>query len=206
VKRRDLLRGAVTAATVASFRAAAQPGLPIVGYLSSRSAEAETPTRTGFLDGLERAGFVAGRDVVIEYRFAEGHYDRLPSLAAELVGLPAAMVIATEVPSAVAAKKTTATTPIVFASGQDPVQLGLVESLSRPAGNATGIAAFTTRLGPKRLEMMRDLLPQSRYGPLGISRCSRGFSNYSGASDHGVGQGATHSHRNSHVCAPGTWR
>src|SRR5947207_11546 len=137
MRRRDFVGCAVAAGALTPLGAAAQVGLPIIGYFSSRSPEAETPLRTGFLDGLERAGFVVGRDVAIEYRFAEGHYDRLPSLAAELIGLPAAVLVATEVPAAVAAKKATATIPIVFASGLDPVQLDLVASLNRPAGNAT---------------------------------------------------------------------
>src|SRR5262249_26449376 len=123
-----------------------------------------TPLRTGFLDGLEQRGFVVGRNVAIEYRFSEGSVDRLPSLAAELIGLPAAVLVATEPGSAVAAKKATATIPIVFTVGPDPVELGLVASFNRPAGNATGVHVFTTEVIPKRLELLREVLPQP--GPI----------------------------------------
>src|SRR5437870_9335460 len=134
MKRRELLALIGGVAALAPFGATAQPGLPVIGYLSSRSAEAETPLRTGFLDGLEQQGFVVGRNVAIEYRYAEGSFDRLPSLAAELIGLPAALLVATGSPAAGAAKKATATIPIVFTAGGDPVQLGLVASFNRPAG------------------------------------------------------------------------
>jgi len=160
MKRRDLLRSAVAAGALAPFGATAQPGLPVIGYLSSRSAEAETPLRTGVLDGLEQRGFVVGRNVAIEYRFAEGSFDRLPSLAAELIGLPAALLVATGGPEAVAAKKATATIPIVFSVGFDPVQLGLVASFNRPAGNATGVHMFEAETISKRLELLREVLPQ----------------------------------------------
>jgi putative tryptophan/tyrosine transport system substrate-binding protein len=138
VNRRDVLQNAVAAVALVSLRAAAQSGLRVIGYLSSRSAEAETPNRTPFLDGLKQAGFVVGRNVAIEYRYAEGSLDRLPSLAAELTGLPAALLVATGLPAAVVAKKATATIPIVFTSGTDPVAAGLVDSLARPGYNATG--------------------------------------------------------------------
>ena len=142
MNRRELLAVIGGAAALAPFGATAQPGLPVIGYLSQRSAEAETPLRTGFLDGLEQRGFVVGRNVAIEYRFSEGSVDRLPSLAAELIGLPAALLVATGVPAAVAAQKATATIPIVFGIGGDPVQIGLVASFNRPGGNATGVYAF----------------------------------------------------------------
>ena len=95
MKRRELLALIGGAAALAPFGATAQPGLPVIGYLSNRSAEAETPLRTGFLEGLEQRGFVVGRNVAIEYRFAEGSLERLPSLATELIGLPAALLVAT---------------------------------------------------------------------------------------------------------------
>ena len=145
MKRREFIVPLGGAAALAPFGATAQPGLPVIGYLSSRSAEAETPLRTGFLDGLEQRGFVVGRNVAIEYRFAEGSNERLPSLAAELIGLPAALLVASGLPAAVAAKKATATIPIVFSVGFDPVQLGLVASFNRPAGNATGVHMLRAR-------------------------------------------------------------
>ncbi|MGD9617752.1 MAG: ABC transporter substrate-binding protein [Alphaproteobacteria bacterium] len=164
MRRRDLLGSAVAGAALAPFGTVAQPGLPVIGYLTSLSPEAETFVRAqaAFLGGLEKAGFVAGRNVAIEYRFARGQVDRLPMLAAELVRLPVAVLVAPEASTAVAAKKATATIPIVFTSGLDPVQLGLVASLHRPAGNATGTSSFVVHLGPKRLEMLRELLPQPR--------------------------------------------
>jgi ABC-type uncharacterized transport system substrate-binding protein len=161
MRRRDALALLGGVAIGWPFAARAQQkAMPVIGYFSSRSAEAETVVRVGFLDGLEKAGFVVGRDVAIEYRFANGNSDRLPSLAAELIGLPAAALVATEPLAALTAKKATATIPIVFGSGSDPVQLGLVASLSRPAGNATGVHTFVTELIPKRLELLRELLPQ----------------------------------------------
>ena len=161
MRRRDLLDLIVAAAAMTPFRAAAQPGLPTIGYFSNRSAEAEAPIRTAFLDELQKSGFVVGRNVAIEYRFAEGNRDRLPVLAAELVGLQVAVLAATEHGAALAAKTATATIPIVFTSGFDPVQAGLVASLSRPGGNATGVALFTSELGPKRLSLLRELLPRA---------------------------------------------
>jgi len=159
MRRRDFMTVLGGAAALAPFGATAQPGLPVIGYLSSRSVEAETPQRTGFLDGLAQRGFVVGRNVAIEYRYAEGSLDRLPSLAAELVGLPAAL-LAQGVSEAAAAKKATATIPIVFGTGLDPLQLGLVASFNRPGGNATGVYAFGAELNPKRLELLREVLPQ----------------------------------------------
>jgi putative ABC transport system substrate-binding protein len=159
--RRELLALIGGAAALAPFGATAQPGVPVIGYLSSRSAEAEAPLRTGILDGLEQRGFVVGRNVAIEYRYAEGSLERLPSLAAELIGLPAVLLVAPGTPAAIAAKKATATIPIVFTSGFDPVQLGLVASFNRPAGNSTGVHVFTTEVISKSLELLREVLPQA---------------------------------------------
>jgi putative ABC transport system substrate-binding protein len=135
--------------------------MPVIGYLGSGSAESEAPFREPFLKGLEQSGFLAGRNVAIEYRFAEGRFERLPTLAAELVRLPATVLVAAGLSAAVSAKKETATIPIVFSVGVDPVSLGLVESLNRPGGNATGVSVFTTELGPKRLGLLREMLPQA---------------------------------------------
>ena len=158
MNRRELLALIGSAAALAPFGTTAQPGLPVIGYLSNGSAEADASLRTGLLDGLEQLGFVVGRNVVIEYRYAEGQPDRLPVLAAELIGLPAAVLIAYGFPAAAAAKKATATIPIVFTVGFDPVQLGLVASFNRPAGNATGVHMF--QVISKRLELLREILPQ----------------------------------------------
>jgi putative ABC transport system substrate-binding protein len=113
-----------------------------------------------FFQGLKDAGFVEGRNINIEIRqAADGHYDRLPSLAAELVGRDVAAIFAADLPSAVAAKAATKTIPIVFASGADPVKVGLVDSLSRPTGNLTGVSALMSLVGPKRVELLHELLP-----------------------------------------------
>jgi putative ABC transport system substrate-binding protein len=160
MRRRELLGGALAGAVLAPLEAGALPGPPTMGYLSQRSAAAETPLRTPFLEGLKEAGFVVGGNVTIEYRYAEGQVDRLPALAAELVGLPPAVLVATGVPAAMAAKKAAATIPIVFSVGLDPVQLGLVASFNRPAGNATGNYSLGTEIITKRLELLREVLPQ----------------------------------------------
>jgi putative tryptophan/tyrosine transport system substrate-binding protein len=139
---------------------AQEPPVPVVGYFSSRSPDAEAPLRIPFLKALAESGFTAERNVAIEYRFAEGQDEHLPALAAELVRRPVTMLVATDRPSALAAKAATVTIPIVFASGFDPVQLGLVSSFNRPGGNATGVSLLTTELGPKRLGLLRDLLPR----------------------------------------------
>jgi putative tryptophan/tyrosine transport system substrate-binding protein len=161
VRRREfitLLGGAAAAWPLAAR--AQQPAMPVIGYLSGRSADAEAPIRIPFLKALEESGYAAGRNVAMEYRFSQGHDERLPELAAELVRRPVTMLVATDRPSALAAKAATATIPIVFASGSDPVQSGLVVSFNRPGGNATGVSLLTTELGPKRLGLVRELLPK----------------------------------------------
>src|SRR5262249_22188170 len=154
-----LLGGAAAAWPLAAR--AQQPAMPMIGYFSGRSPDAEAPLRAPFLKALEELGFAAGRNfATIEYRFAEGHDERLPMLAAELVRQQVAMLVATDRPSAVAARAATATIPIVFTSGFDPVRLGLVASFNRPGGNATGVSLLITDLGPKRLGLLRELLPK----------------------------------------------
>src|SRR5262245_32526253 len=138
----------------------AQPVIPVIGYFSGRSHDAEAAIRAPFLKALEGLGFATGRNIAIEYRFAEGQDERLPALAAELVRRQVALLVATDRPSALAAKAATATIPIVFTSGFDPVELGLAASFNRPGGNATGVSLLTTALGPKRLALVRELLPK----------------------------------------------
>jgi putative ABC transport system substrate-binding protein len=162
MRRRELLKAlcglAAGSATTPHLVAHGQQGMPVIGYLSSRSSGSEGPVREPFLKALEEAGFTPGRNVAIEYRFSEGRDDRLPALATELVGRQVVMLVATDRPSALAAKAATATIPIVFTSGSDPVQLGLVASYNQPGGNATGVSLFTTELGPKRLGLVREFL------------------------------------------------
>jgi putative tryptophan/tyrosine transport system substrate-binding protein len=160
LKRREFITLLGGAAVGWPLVARAQQAMPVIGYFSGRSPDAEAPLRVPFLKALEELGFAAGRNFAIEYRFAEGHDERLPMLAAELVRRQVAMLVATDRPSAVAARGATATIPIVFTSGFDPVRLGLVASFNRPGGNATGVSLLTTDLGPKRLGLLRELLPK----------------------------------------------
>ena len=160
MRRRDFITLLSGAAAWPIAARAQQPAMPVIGYFSGRSADAEIPLRMPFLKALEAVGFVAERNVAIEYRFAEGRDDRLPELAAELVHRQVALLVATDRPSAVAARAATATIPIVFTIGLDPVQLGLVASFNRPSGNATGVNLLTVELGPKRLGLVRELLPK----------------------------------------------
>jgi putative ABC transport system substrate-binding protein len=160
VRRREFIKLLGGAAAAWPLAARAQLVMPAIGYFSGRSPDAEAPLRIPFLKALAESGFTPWRNVAIEYRFAEGQDERLPTLAAELVREPVTMLVVTDRPSALAAKAATATIPIVFASGFDPVQLGLVASINRPGGNATGVTLLTTELGPKRLGLLRDLLPR----------------------------------------------
>jgi putative tryptophan/tyrosine transport system substrate-binding protein len=148
--------------------AGAQPqALPLVGFLSSRSAEDTKKPVEAFRDGLQVSGFVEGKDIEIEYRWANGQYERLAALAADLIGRRVAVLVTTgSEPSAIAAKAVTTTIPIVFMIGSDPVEHGFVASLNRPGGNLTGIAYLNIEVAPKRLELLHELVPTAKWRPL----------------------------------------
>jgi len=159
MSRRDLL--VLASAAMRPFRAAAQP-VPVIGFLNSQSPGEWGYLVAAFRRGLEETGFVEGRNVAIEFRWAQGELDRLPALASELAARRVAVIVATGgLFPARAAKAAAPTIPIVFTTGGDPVQLGLVASLNRPGGNVTGVNLYTSELMPKRLELIRDLVPSA---------------------------------------------
>ena len=160
MKRRDLvllLGGTLTSARVLR---AQQKAMPVIGFLNGTSAGFSAPYVTAFRQGLSETGYVEGRNVAIEFRWAEGHYDRLPALAADLVARKVDLIFVSGSSGTAAARDATSTIPIVFAGGGDLVAAGLVVGLARPGGNLTGVSVFGRELHPKRLQLLSEVVPQ----------------------------------------------
>ena len=172
--RRDFIK--VVAGSAATWPLAAraqQPAMPVVGYLSANSPAEGEPRAAAFRRGLQEAGYVVGQNVAIEYHWAEQQIDLLPGMAADLVKRHVTVIAAVTTPAALAAQAATTTIPIVFESGSDPVRLGLVTNLNQPGGNITGVSGLTVEIGPKRLELLHELLPTAKVMALLVNPADR---------------------------------
>jgi putative ABC transport system substrate-binding protein len=160
MNKRDFIALVGAAAAWPNAASAQQPTVPVIGFMSARSPEDSAHLVAAFRRGLSESGFIEGQNVAIEFRWARGQYDNLPALATELVNRPVAVLVAVGGdPSPVAAKQATTTIPIVFGIGGDPVKAGLIESFNRPGGNVTGVTLMTALMEPKRLGLLRELVP-----------------------------------------------
>jgi putative ABC transport system substrate-binding protein len=162
MRRREFIAGLGSAAAWPVVALAQQVTVPVIGFLDWASPRPNAGQIVAFRQGLAEAGFIEGRNLAIEYRWANSQLTRLPALAADLVGHQVAVIVAVSATSAaLAAKEATSTIPIVFENGDDPLKVGLVASLNRPGGNVTGVTSFNTELGGKRFSLLRDLVPQA---------------------------------------------
>jgi putative ABC transport system substrate-binding protein len=163
MRRRNFLTGIVVSTAMSLAARAQQSSMPVVGFLGSRKAEDSANLVAAFRGGLGETGFVEGRNVAIEFRWAEERYERLPAQSADVVARKVSVIVAPAIAAALAAKAATTEIPIVFLTGADPVQFGLVRSFSRPESNVTGIAILTNTLAPKQLELLHEVAPSARY-------------------------------------------
>ena len=161
IRRRDFIILAGGAAAVWPLAAQAQAAMPVIGYLAAGSSKGDEQIAAALLKGLAETGYEDGKNVRIEYRWADNQYERLPSMATDLVRQKVAVIAATTTPAAKAAKQATTTIPIVFTTISDPVQIGFVGSLSRPGGNVTGVTLLSVEVGPKLLELLRGAAPSA---------------------------------------------
>ncbi len=160
MRRREFITSVFSTAILSPIVARAQqPALPVIGFLNGASPDGYKPMVAAFRQGLEESGYVEGRNVTIEYHWAEGRYDRLPAMAADLIHRQVTLLAATSTPAALVAKAATNTIPIVFTTSSNPVQIGLVASLSHPGGNVTGATQLSLEAGPKRVELAHELVP-----------------------------------------------
>ena len=163
MRRRDFIKVIAGSAVAWPLTARAQrPGKPVIGFLSVAWADGYQAQMTAFRQGLQQSGYVEGRNVAIEYRWAEGRVEQLPALAADLVRSEVSVIATATTPAALAAKAATKTIPIVFEMSGDPVQLGLVASLDRPGGNVTGVTNMNIQITPKRLQLLHEVIPTAK--------------------------------------------
>jgi putative ABC transport system substrate-binding protein len=160
MRRRDFISGAGSAIAWPSVSAAQQSALPVIGFLGPGSAQSDAYRVAAFRQGLREAGFIEDQNCLVVFRWAEGHYDRLPALASDLVHQRVAVIVASSLPASLAAKAATTSIPVVFETAADPVKIGLVASLNRPGGNVTGVSQLNQEVEEKRLELLHELLPK----------------------------------------------